>query len=95
MVRLLGELSGIQNISKRESGFRGSYGYDAVKKLDGNGEPVRGDRTINETQARVVERIFRDYALGKSAKTIAFALNKEGIPAPSGGGSPELRSAVL
>jgi hypothetical protein len=43
----------------------------------------------------VVERIFRDYVLGKSAKTIAFALNKEGIPAPSGGGSPELRSAVL
>jgi hypothetical protein len=33
----------------------------------------------------VVERICRDYALGKSAKTIAFALNKEGIPTPSGG----------
>ncbi len=68
-----------------KSGGGNSYGYDVVKRFDANGEPIRGDRTINEAQAEVVRRIFRDYAAGKSAKTIAFALNKAGIAAPSGG----------
>ena len=86
-----------------KSGGGNSYGYDVVKKLDANGEPVRGDRTINEAQAEVVRRIFRDYAAGKSAKTIAFALNRDGIPAPSGGdwgfstinGNPKRGNGVL
>ena len=68
-----------------KSGGGNSYGYDVVKKFDGNGEPMRGDRIINEAQATVVRRIFRDYAAGKSPKRIAFELNKEGIAAPSGG----------
>ena len=51
----------------------------------GNGEAVRGDRTINPVQAEVVRRIFRDYAAGKSAKRIAVELNREGVAAPSGG----------
>jgi site-specific DNA recombinase len=74
-----------------------------VKKLDANGEPVRGDRTINEFQANVVRRICRDYAAGKSAKRIAFELNKEGIPAPGGGewgfstinGNPKRGNGIL
>jgi len=86
-----------------KSGGGNAYGYDVVKKLDANGEPIRGDRTINEFQAEVVRRIFRDYAAGKSAKTIAFALNKEGIPAPSGGdwgfstinGNPKRGNGIL
>ena len=86
-----------------KSGGGNSYGYDVVKKFDGNGEPIRGDRTINEAQANVVRRIFRDYAAGKSAKTIAFALNKEGIPSPSGGdwgfstinGNPKRGTGIL
>jgi site-specific DNA recombinase len=86
-----------------KSGGGNSYGYDVVKKLDANGEPIRGDRTINEAQADVIRRIFRDYAAGKSAKTIAFALNKEGIPAPSGGdwgfstinGNPKRGNGIL
>ncbi len=68
-----------------KSGGGSSYGYDVVKKFDGNGEAVRGDRTINPVQAEVVLRIFRDYAAGKSAKRIAFDLNREGIEAPPGG----------
>ena len=86
-----------------KSGGGNSYGYDVVKKLDANGEPIRGDRTINEAQAEVVRRIFRDYADGKSAKTIAFALNRDGIPAPSGGdwgfstinGNPKRGNGIL
>ena len=86
-----------------KSGGGNAYGYDVVKKFDANGEPIRGDRTINEAQAKVIERIFRDYTLGKSAKTIAFALNKEGIPAPGGGdwgfstinGNPKRGNGIL
>ncbi|MBV1703170.1 MAG: recombinase family protein [Hyphomicrobiales bacterium] len=68
-----------------KSGGGNAYGYDVVKKFDASGEPVRGDRTINAFQSEVVRRIFRDYAAGKSAKRIAFELNKDGIEAPSGG----------
>jgi site-specific DNA recombinase len=64
---------------------KSAYGYDVVKKFDASGEPVRGDRTINEFQAEVIRRIFRDYATGKSANRIAVELNREGIQAPSGG----------
>src|SRR5690606_28002189 len=60
------------------------YGYDIVRKLDERGEAIRGDRTINEEQAAVVVRIFRDFVAGKSAKRIATDLNKDGIPAPNG-----------
>jgi site-specific DNA recombinase len=72
-------------VEKGKSGGGNAYGYDVVKKLDANGEPVRGDRTINELQADVIRRIFRDYAAGKSANRIAVELNKDGIRAPGGG----------
>ncbi|KAB2756311.1 recombinase family protein [Brucella anthropi] len=86
-----------------KSGGGNAYGYDVVKKFDGNGEPVRGDRTINEFQADVIRRIFRDYAAGKSAKRIAFELNKDAISAPGGGdwgfstinGNPKRGNGIL
>ncbi|ASV84823.1 recombinase zinc beta ribbon domain protein [Ochrobactrum quorumnocens] len=68
-----------------KSGGGNCYGYDVVKKFDVNGEPIRGDRTINEIEANVVRRIFRDYNTGKSPKRIAVELNKDAIPAPGGG----------
>ncbi|WP_432612444.1 recombinase family protein [Brucella pituitosa] len=67
-----------------KSGGGNAYGYDVVKKFDGNGERVRGDRTINNFEAEIVRRICREYAAGKSAKRIAFELNKDGIAAPGG-----------
>jgi len=60
------------------------YGYNVVKKLDDRGEAVRGDRTINEAEAGIVRRIFADYLDGKSSRTIAMALNCEGVPGPQG-----------
>jgi site-specific DNA recombinase len=72
-------------VEKGKSGGGNAYGYDVVKKFDASGEPVRGDRTVNEFQAEVIRRIFRDYAAGKSANRIAVELNKDGIVAPSGG----------
>ncbi len=47
------------------------YGYEVVKKLDGNGEPIRGDREIIAEEAEIVRRIFRELASGKSPKAIA------------------------
>ena len=60
-----------------------SYGYDVVSVPEGE---ERGARTINQAQAAVVVRIFRDYAKGVSPKAIAAALNREGVPSPRGKG---------
>ena len=60
------------------------YGYRVVKKLDGRGELIRGDREIDEAQASVARRIFRDFASGISPRAIARALNAEGIGGPDG-----------
>ena len=60
------------------------FGYDVVKQFSANGEPIRGDRTINEAEAPVVRHIFADYLAGKSSRTIAFELNREGVPGPQG-----------
>jgi DNA invertase Pin-like site-specific DNA recombinase len=61
------------------------YGYQVVKALDVRGEPVRGERTINEAEAQIVRRIFREFATGKSPRAIVRDLNAEGIPGPHGG----------
>ena len=90
-------------VEEGKSGGGNSYGYDVVKQLAANGEPVRGDRAINETEATIVRRIFRDYAAGKSAKRIAMELNRDGVPAPSGGtwgfstinGNPKRGNGIL
>jgi DNA invertase Pin-like site-specific DNA recombinase len=57
-----------------------TYGY-RVARDDG----PRGRREIDESQAAVVRRIFRDYAAGLSPKRIALALNVERIAGPRGG----------
>ncbi|WP_185961565.1 recombinase family protein [Telmatospirillum sp. J64-1] len=62
-----------------------TYGYDVVHQLDERGEPIRGLRKINEEQARIVRRIFTDYASGKTLKAICAHLNAEAIEAPKGG----------
>jgi site-specific DNA recombinase len=60
------------------------YGYDVVKRTDSEGEPVRGERRINDAEAVVVRRIFREFAAGKSPRAIATDLNRDGIPGPFG-----------
>ena len=68
------------------SGGGNAYGYDVVRKTDAAGNPVRGERTINEQGATVVRRIFEAFAAGKSPLAIATALNMEGVASPSGKG---------
>ncbi|UUP17070.1 recombinase family protein [Nitratireductor thuwali] len=60
------------------------YGYRVMKKTDANGELMRGDREIVPEEARIIRRIFREFASGKSPKAIAVDLNKAGIPGPLG-----------
>ena len=73
-------------IEAGKSGGGKCYGYDVVTQLDAHGNPVRGDRTINEDEARIVARIFEDYAAGKSPKVIARELNAAGVAGPTGKG---------
>lgn len=43
-----------------------------------------GGLAVNEDQARIVRRIYREYLAGHSPKTIAAHLTKDGIPTPLG-----------
>ena len=44
-----------------------------------------GETEIDEAQALIVKRIFREFADGNSPRAIAHQLNEEHIPAPRGG----------
>ncbi|WP_310017639.1 recombinase family protein [Croceicoccus sp. BE223] len=61
------------------------YGYRKVHRLDAKGEPERGLREIDEDQAAIIRRIYREYLDGESPLAIARRLNAEGIPGPTGG----------
>jgi site-specific DNA recombinase len=67
-----------------KSGGGNSYGYDVVRGLGPDGQPLTGERRINAREAAVVRRIFEDYAAGVSPRAIAKSLNAEGVPGPSG-----------
>lgn len=75
-----------------------SYGYDVVASGDD-----RGRRVINEREAAVVRRIYAEYVDGRGTLEIVKALNREGIPGPTGRpwslstvvGSPKRRNGLL
>ena len=60
------------------------YGYRSVEKKNAKGEPIKGVLEIDPVTAPVVQRIYQDFAAGRSAYQIAVALNEDGIPSPSG-----------
>jgi DNA invertase Pin-like site-specific DNA recombinase len=60
------------------------FGYDLVREYDGGGEPVYGGRKINEAEAAIVRRIFKEFAAGRSPRSIALALNSERLRGPHG-----------
>ncbi|MBB2974288.1 recombinase family protein [Mesorhizobium sp. RMAD-H1] len=71
-------------VEKGKAGGGLCYGYRVLKKVDANGEPIRGDREIVPEEAEMIRRIFREFASGKSPKAIARDLNREGVPGPLG-----------
>ncbi|HSV28025.1 MAG TPA: recombinase family protein, partial [Candidatus Omnitrophota bacterium] len=61
-------------------------GYRVVRGVvDGKGRNVNGVREINEAEAEVIRRIYREYAQGRKILEIVEGLNHDGIPAPAGG----------
>jgi site-specific DNA recombinase len=71
-------------VRKGKSGGGLCFGYDVVCKLDASGEPLHGERRINEGEAAIVRRIFAEFAKGRSPRAIAQSLNKDGIAGPGG-----------
>jgi DNA invertase Pin-like site-specific DNA recombinase len=71
-------------VRKGRSGGGLCFGYDVVRENDGRGEPIRGGRAINQTEAATVRRIFAEFAAGRSPRAIAHGLNAERIPGPHG-----------
>ena len=63
-----------------------SYGYQLDRQPLQDGTFTTGDRVINDTEAAIVRRIFTEYDQGKSARSIAIGLNKDGIAPPRSGG---------
>ncbi|NML10676.1 recombinase family protein [Sphingobium sp. AR-3-1] len=70
-----------------EKGFSAGpvgYGYRNVRRLSSEGELVRGECKIEPLEGSVVNRIFREFAAGKSPRAIARDLNAEGVAGPAG-----------
>ncbi len=61
-----------------------AFGYRTANRIDAAGRPVRGLREVDADQSDIVRRIFEEFAAGRSARTIAAALNAEGIAGPRG-----------
>jgi DNA invertase Pin-like site-specific DNA recombinase len=90
-VGLLGTMAQLYLSDLKEKTRRGQLGRALAGKIPGgkaygyrlvDGQP--GERQIDEAEALVVRRIFRDFAAGMSPQAIAKALNAEGIPGPNG-----------
>lgn len=70
-----------------KSGGGNSYGYRVRSGFDAGGSVITGGRDIDDGEATVVRRIFNDYNSGLSARTIAAALDAEGVAPPRSGGT--------
>ena len=71
-------------VEKGKSGGGLCYGYNVVKDISAAGEPIRGERAINEAEAEIIRRVFREFAAGISPRSIARRFNDERIPGPDG-----------
>src|SRR5882724_1907495 len=72
-------------VEQGRSGGGLCYGYDLVREVDAQGQLTAGGRKISDAEAAIVRRIFKEYAVGRSPRQIAFQLNAERIPGPHGG----------
>jgi hypothetical protein len=63
-----------------------TYGYDRVRETGADGITTwkAGARVVNEEKAKVIRRIYREYAAGISPRDICAGLTKDNIPSPSG-----------
>ncbi len=71
-------------VRQGKSGGGKAYGYRCIRALAADGSELRGGREVVEAEATIVQRIFSEFAAGKSPRAIARNLNADGIPGPSG-----------
>jgi site-specific DNA recombinase len=71
-------------VRQGKSGGGKAYGYRALQQRAEDGTVLRGDREIVEAEALIVQRIFTEFAAGKSPRVIARDLNRDNIKGPSG-----------
>lgn len=63
-----------------------AYGYRVVRGVvDARGRNVNGMREIDEAEASVIRRIFKEFAEGRKISAIIAGLNHDQIPSPAGG----------
>ena len=55
---------------------------NVVPQAGADGGSINGEREINKAEAAIVNRIFREYASGRSPQVIARQLNREEITGP-------------
>lgn len=60
------------------------YGYKLERKSDASGRRFT-IAVVNDSEAPIVERIYRENLAGRGHKQIAHRLNHDGVPAPSAG----------
>ncbi len=90
-VGLLGTMAQLYLSDLKEKTRRGQLGRALAGKIPGGKaygyrlvEGECGERRVDEAEALVILRIFREFAAGKSPRAIAKALNAEGTPGPDG-----------
>ena len=76
-----------------KSGGGIGYGCDVVKLHDAAGEPTRGGRRINEAEAEIVGRIFREFAVGNQPARHRAAPQRGRHPRRQGQALERLRPA--
>ncbi len=62
-----------------------SFGYRTVREINADGTVRTGDRSIDETQAAILRRVFTLYVGGMSPRAIARTFQTEGIRGPRDG----------
>lgn len=55
-----------------------------VRRLGEDGEMGTGERTINDYEAQIIRKIFREFSEGHSPKAIAHKLDEDQVPGPLG-----------
>ena len=98
-VGLLGTMAQLYLSDLKEKTRRGQLGRALAGKIPGGKaygyqlvDGQSGERRVDEAEALVVRRIFRDFAAGVSPQAIARSLNAEGVPGPTGASGATPRS---
>jgi site-specific DNA recombinase len=68
---------------KRRVGCKPPYGYMWTDDRDDKGKWIKSGLVISEPEAGIVRRIYQEMVEGRSMRSIAQVLNREGVPTPN------------